>query len=111
MEDFRYPGPLPSSRETALVMLADGSEARTRAERPETREELAALVSSVIAHRLSSGQLDSTDLTMKELTIIEESFISTLRGIYHPRVLYPQLEEQKQSTAEIPAQAKQTNPD
>jgi putative nucleotidyltransferase with HDIG domain len=93
-EDFQYPGPRPQSRETALVMLADGCEARTRAERPETREELNFLVSSVISQRLVKGQLDETSLTMQDLKVIQESFVSTLRGVYHPRIAYPKLKDQ-----------------
>ena len=99
-EDFRYPGPKPGSRETALVMLADGCEARTRAERPGTREELNDLVKDIIDQRLRAGQLDHTDLTMKDLYIIQASFVSTLRGIYHPRIKYPKIEEIKRSAIE-----------
>ena len=93
-KDFQYPGPRPQSRETALVMLADGCEARTRAERPETREELNFLVNSVISQRLVKGQLDNTSLTMQDLKVIEESFVSTLRGVYHPRIAYPKLKDE-----------------
>lgn len=100
-EAFRYPGPRPQSRETALVMLADGSEARTRAERPKTREELNALVGSVIEHRLARGQLDETLLTMKDLKIIQDSFVSTLRGVYHPRITYPKLDESTASALDV----------
>lgn len=93
LADFRYPGPRPRSRETALVMLADGSEARTRAERPETEEELNKLVQSVIENRLARGQLDDTELTMQELKTAQASFVSTLRGVYHPRLIYPEVDE------------------
>ena len=103
IEEFRYSGPRPASRETALVMLADGSEARTRAERPQTREELNELVNSVIAQRLSRGQLDNTSLTMKELKIIQDSFVSTLRGVYHPRIEYPQVGEKSQTELDVQA--------
>jgi len=89
---FRYPGPKPQSRETALVMLADGCEARTRAERPATRDELNLLVRDVIDNRLAAGQLDHTELTMNDLAVVQESFVSTLRGIYHPRINYPKIE-------------------
>ena len=92
--DFRYPGPKPQSRETALVMLADGCEARTRAERPKTREELRVLVKSVMDNRLAQGQLDDTTLTMQDLKAILEVFISGLRGVYHPRLIYPELNEE-----------------
>ncbi|HRN51481.1 MAG TPA: HDIG domain-containing protein [Anaerolineales bacterium] len=91
--DFRYDGPRPQSRETALVMLADGCEARTRAERPKTQEELSALVRSVIDGRLNNGQLDDTTLTMRDLAIVADTFITGLRGVYHPRLVYPDLDE------------------
>ena len=88
--DFRYPGPRPQSRETALVMLADGVEARSRAERPENKEEISAMVKDLIKKRLNSGQLDDTDLTMLDINKITDSFTTTLRGIYHPRHRLPE---------------------
>lgn len=91
--DYRYPGPRPQSRETALVMLADGCEARTRAERPKSREEIRVLVKSVIDNRLSQGQLDDTSLTIQDLKTVLESFVAGLRGVYHPRLIYPELDE------------------
>lgn len=94
MADYQYQGPRPQSRETALVMLADGSEARTRAERPKTREELRALVKSVVDNRVAQGQLDDTGLTMRDLKLILEAYVSGLRGVYHPRLIYPELDEQ-----------------
>jgi putative nucleotidyltransferase with HDIG domain len=99
-EQFRYPGPRPQSRETAILMLADGCEARVRAERPASEEELAVLIRSVIDARMASGQLDDTDLTLRELTEIQESFVATLRGIYHPRVKYPKLDSAPSSQVE-----------
>jgi membrane-associated HD superfamily phosphohydrolase len=86
---FRYPGPRPRSRETAILMLADGSEARVRAERPPDEEALRKVIKSVIENRLSSGQLDETNLTLRDLDILINSFTNTLRGIYHPRIEYP----------------------
>lgn len=92
-EQFRYPGPRPRSRETAILMLADGSEARIRAQRPENEGKIRELVKDVIEKRLTSGQLDETDLTLRDLDSIANSFTSTLRGMYHPRIEYPQLEK------------------
>jgi hypothetical protein len=92
MEDFRYPGPAPQSRETAILMLADGAEARVRAERPKDEAELRGLIRNVIDTRVSMGELDATDLTLRDLDRICDSFTATLRGIYHPRVQYPKLE-------------------
>ncbi len=89
IEKFRYPGPRPNSRETALLMLADATEARARAERPATDDDLRALVRSVIDTVQKFGQLDDTVLTLRDLNLITESFATTLRGTYHPRIQYP----------------------
>lgn len=87
--DFRYPGPRPRSRETALLMLADGVEAAARAENPENPEAIEKIVRWVIDDRLSKSQLDRTNLTLKDLETVRKSFIATLKNIYHPRVRYP----------------------
>ncbi len=92
-ELFRYPGPSPRSRETAILMLADGSEARVRAERPKDEEAMKEVIKSVIQNRMSSGQLDDTGLTLRDLEAIADSFTATLRGIYHPRIEYPALDK------------------
>jgi len=86
---FRYPGPPPRSRETALLMFADGVEARARAERPQNDEEMRALVRSVIESRQKDGQLEHAPLTQRDLAEIVEAFVSTLRVAYHPRLEYP----------------------
>jgi hypothetical protein len=88
--DFHYPGPRPQSKETAIVMLADGIEAWSRANRPSTQAEMERVIRQVMNDRLVSGQLDESDLTLKELDRIRESFVSVLQGIYHPRVQYPE---------------------
>ncbi len=90
IEKFRYPGPPPRSRETALLMLADGVEARARAEHPKNDEELLTIVRSVIENRQQAGQLAHTPLTQHDLQEVTESFFTTLRGTYHPRLEYPQ---------------------
>jgi putative nucleotidyltransferase with HDIG domain len=90
LKDFRYPGPKPRSKETALLMLADGVEAKARAENPKNSEEIDRLVRWVIENRLNQGQLDHVDLTLKDLDTIRRSFVSTLKGIYHPRISYPE---------------------
>jgi putative nucleotidyltransferase with HDIG domain len=90
--DFHYPGPKPRSKETALLMLADGVEAKARAESPKNLEEIDRLVRWVIENRLNQGQLDYVDLTLKDLDTIRRSFVTTLKGIYHPRISYPEEE-------------------
>ena len=77
IENFRYPGPRPNSRETALLMLADATEARARAERPATDDDLRALVRNVIDTVQKYGQLDDTLLTLRDLNLITESFATT----------------------------------
>ena len=89
MSKFRYPGPRPSTREIALLMLADTCEARMRAERPKDENELHELIKSVVKDKQDIGELDDTQLTMQDLEQIIDSFTSTLRGVYHPRIQYP----------------------
>jgi putative nucleotidyltransferase with HDIG domain len=89
-KDFRYPGPRPQSVETAIVMLADGSEAYVRSQNPETDEELRELIKEMVDRRVKAGQLDDTELTLKDLKVIIDSFTATLKGTYHARVDYPE---------------------
>ncbi|MCS6995103.1 MAG: HDIG domain-containing protein [Anaerolineales bacterium] len=89
---FRYPGPPPRSRETALLMLADHVEARARSERPRTEEQIRELVRKSIEFCQREGQLDDTQLTFRDLTVITEAFVTTLLGQYHPRIQYPAAE-------------------
>lgn len=96
-EKFRYPGPRPRSRETAILMLADSAEARSRAENPDNEEKLREIVRAVIERCEKEGQLDNTQLTLHDLHQITESFVTTLRGTYHPRIQYP--------AGEVPAAA------
>jgi putative nucleotidyltransferase with HDIG domain len=95
IEQFRYPGPKPRSRETAILMLADGCEARVRADRPKDEAELRKIIQEVFDNRIAQGQLDDTNLTLNDLSELAESFSTTLRGIYHPRIEYPALEPGK----------------
>ncbi len=88
---FTYPGPKPQSRETAILMLADGTEARSRSETPRSDDEIRALIRKTIDTYKNEGQLDTTDLTLKDLSTIEESFFQTLQRSYHPRIQYPTL--------------------
>ncbi|OGT26460.1 MAG: hypothetical protein A2Z17_05930 [Gammaproteobacteria bacterium RBG_16_66_13] len=88
-KEFSYPGPRPRSKETAILMLADGVEAKARAELPHDEVEIEQLVDWVIRDRLQRGQLDRTDLTLKDLDTIRRSLTTSLKGIYHPRLRYP----------------------
>ncbi len=88
--DFEYPGPAPRSKETAIVMLADSIEAMARARGSSDPEDLYALVEEVVAERIAEGQLDNSDLTLQDLAKIKEAFKIALRGVFHPRIQYPQ---------------------
>ncbi|MBN1889310.1 MAG: HDIG domain-containing protein [Thermoflexales bacterium] len=87
---FRYPGPKPQSKETALLMLADGCEAAARAARPQTPEELEQIIRKIINARVADGQLDECPLTLHDLDTIRTSFTHTLQGVFHPRIPYPE---------------------
>jgi putative nucleotidyltransferase with HDIG domain len=102
IDKFRYPGPRPQSRETALLMLADGCEARVRAERPHDETELRRIVQSVVDDRVKLGELHDTTLTLRELDAIVDSFVGTLRGVFHPRIEYPELRPVPASADTVP---------
>jgi putative nucleotidyltransferase with HDIG domain len=105
---FRYPGPRPQSLETALLMLADGCQARARAELPKNEGDLRAIVRDVIDYCQHEHQLDDTPLTLRDLNIITESFVQTLLNTYHPRIRYPEL---KQATVEVKKLPEETDAD
>ncbi len=88
--DFRYPGPNPRSKETAILMLADTCEAAVRAVRPGSREELEMMVNRLIDERIASGELNESDLTFKELQTVKDVFLHVLQGVHHPRIKYPE---------------------
>jgi putative nucleotidyltransferase with HDIG domain len=86
---FTYPGPRPQSREAAILMLSDSTEAAARAARDHSREAIEQLVDRIIRQRLEEGQFDDCNLTLRDLTRIKQSFVTLLTGIYHPRIPYP----------------------
>jgi membrane-associated HD superfamily phosphohydrolase len=89
-EDYTYPGPKPQSRETAITMLADSCEARVRSAEPASIEEMDRLIADTIKSKLDDGQLDESDLTMRDLQDVRAAFLSVLKGVFHPRVKYPE---------------------
>jgi putative nucleotidyltransferase with HDIG domain len=86
---FQYPGPRPQSKETAIAMLADAVEARARATRDHSVENIGRIVDEIVAQRLSDGDLDECDLTLRDLATIRATFKRVLQGVYHPRIEYP----------------------
>jgi putative nucleotidyltransferase with HDIG domain len=89
-EDFCYPGPKPRSKETAILMLADGVEGASRALAEPTPSRIRGLVTRIIEERVQEGQLDQCGLTLAELARIREAFIPVLTAIFHVRAPYPE---------------------
>jgi putative nucleotidyltransferase with HDIG domain len=89
---FRYDGPKPQTRETAIVMLADAVEGATRALTRPTPDRIEQTVRRIIREKLDDGQLDQCDLTFRDLDVIARVFVRLLATMFHPRVEYPDLE-------------------
>lgn len=89
-EDYRYAGPKPQKKETAIISIADSVEAAVRSMKHPTAEKIQEIVHSIIKDRLHDGQFDECDLTLKELKTVERVLCETLNGIFHSRIEYPQ---------------------
>lgn len=98
--EFYYDGPIPRSRETAILMLADGCESAVRANRPVTSEEIEKIVKKIIQQRIDLHQLDDSGLTLNDLRTIQDTFVRALKGMYHPRIKYPGDEKPGSSPAD-----------
>jgi putative nucleotidyltransferase with HDIG domain len=90
---FRYDGPKPLFKESAIISLADGIEATTRSLRQVQAEELQETINRIVAERIADGQLDNSPLTLEEITRIKNSFQFTLLNMLHSRVAYPPAEK------------------
>ncbi len=89
VDAFRYPGPRPRSRETAIMMLADAVEAATRALVKPTPSRIKEITRQVIDKRMLSGELDQSGLSLSDIARIRDSFVPLLTGIHHARIVYP----------------------
>ncbi|AIS52181.1 7TM receptor with intracellular metal dependent phosphohydrolase [Thermoanaerobacter kivui] len=94
-EAFRYPGPKPSTKEAAILMLADSVEASVRSIPDPTEENIENMVNKIITDRLNDGQLDDSDLTLKDIKTIKNAFLTALNGMFHRRIEYPDIETSK----------------
>ncbi len=94
-DDFKYPGPKPRSKETAIVMLADAVEAASRSVKEPTYVKLETMVKKLIYNKLNDGDLEYSDLTMRDLNNIQKAFLRVLNGIFHTRIEYPDKEDIK----------------
>lgn len=91
LELFRYPGPKPQTKETGILMLADGCEARAKSDLPKNEEQLRALIKKVFDYVIGEGLLENTNLSLRDLKQIRESFYNTLSTTYHARIQYPEI--------------------
>jgi len=98
---YRYPGPKPRSKEVAIVMLADACESACRSMDEPNAARIEQLVHDLAMKRLLDGQFDQSELTMRELELIERSLVKSLLGLYHGRIAYP---------SDKPAAVTQTQP-
>ena len=89
IEDYMYEGPIPSSKEAGIVMLSDSVEAAVRSIKEPNKDKINEMVNSIMDDKLSSGQLNNCDLTLKDIEKIRTCFLTTLNGIYHHRIEYP----------------------
>ena len=88
-EDFRYSGPIPSSKESGIIMLADSVEAAVRSIKEPNEDKIKEMVNNIINDKLSLGQLNNCNLTINDIEKIKKCFLTALNGIYHHRVEYP----------------------
>ena len=95
---YRYPGPKPRSKETAIVMIADAVESATRAMSEPNHSRVETLVHELTMKRLLDGQLDECDLNMRDLDNIKRALVKTLLGIYHGRIAYPSTADLQNAT-------------
>ncbi|MEQ8577865.1 MAG: HDIG domain-containing protein [Balneola sp.] len=96
-EQFRYEGPLPSTKETGILLLADGIEAASRAMKNPNYNKLENLVNKMVDDRVAEDQLSKCPLTFRDLSVIKETFINILVGVYHGRIEYPEEKKEKES--------------
>ena len=88
-ESYRYAGPIPESKEAALIMLSDSVEAAARSLKTPSLPSLRKVITEIFNNYVQDGQLDNCYFSFKELQTVASSFLSTLYSIYHPRIEYP----------------------
>ena len=91
-DEFRYEGPLPQTKEAAILLLADSVEAAVRSLSQATAGRIESMVRRIIKEKLNDGQFDEAPLTLKDLDKIGDTFVFILSGVYHQRIEYPEKE-------------------
>jgi putative nucleotidyltransferase with HDIG domain len=100
--DFRYPGPMPQSKETAIALLADSVESAARVLQDPTPESIKELVDRIVTYKMDEGQLGETPLTLQDVTGIKEQFVKVLSSMYHHRLDYPLQNQQSPRSVDSP---------
>lgn len=100
IDDYRYPGPKPNTKETAIIMLADGSESAVRSIEDPDPAKVENVIEKIINGRIDDGQLDNSPITFSDIDKIKEAFISILLGQHHRRIRYPSQEEMEKGDPE-----------
>ncbi len=100
IDDYRYPGPKPNTKETAIIMLADGSESAVRSIEDPDPTKVENVIDKIIKGRIDDGQLNNSPITFSDINKIKEAFISILLGQHHRRIRYPKQEEMEKGEPE-----------
>ncbi len=100
IDDYRYPGPKPNTKETAIVMLADGCESAVRAIDEPDSVKVQNVIDNIIKSRMETGELDDSPLTFKDISKIRDAFLNILVGQRHKRIRYPDQEKIEKGTEE-----------
>lgn len=102
---YSYPGPKPRSRETAIAMLADACESAARAMQDPTPERVRELVDLIVESKIADGQLDEAPLTLREIALVKDQFVSILSGVAHRRIDYPETRHLTEAERAAPVRA------
>ena len=103
VDDFRYPGPRPTTREEAIVMLADTVEAAARSIPNADKESIRELIEKLVNQKVNDGQLDDCDISLRDISRIISAFVTVLSGAFHERIEYPKVEiPKKHAEGETP---------
>lgn len=99
-ESFRYPGPIPQTRESAIISLADAIESSSRTLQNPTAQRIEDHINMIIESRIRDGQLEESHLTFNDLSLIRKSFTKTLKSMLHARIEYPK--DKKEPKSKVP---------
>ena len=88
-EMFTYPGPIPFSKESAILMMADSVEAACRSLRDPNAESIEKLIEAIISNQMKEGQFENADITLRDIRLIKKMFKKMVMNIYHVRIEYP----------------------